>query len=142
VSEGLDFPAPRPFVHGEEAVYFDYCARGELRLQFCARCRRHIFYPRALCPDCLGDDLEWVAAGGRGVVHTYTVQYRPAGGYRGATPYVVAVVDLEEGVRMLTRIAAPVDQVRIGLPVVLRWARAGDGFQVPVFAPAPEPEAR
>ena len=133
---GVDFTGPRPPLHGEEATYFDFCQRGELRIQFCRDCRKHVFYPRFVCPDCLGSDLDWVAASGRGSVHTFTVQHRAGPDYRGPLPFVVAIVELEEGVRMLTRVAADPDAVRIGMPVTVAWARLEPDFQVPVFVPA------
>lgn len=133
---GLDFTGPRPPAHGEEATWFDFCRRGELRIQLCRDCERHVFYPRFVCPDCLGSHLDWVPASGRGSVHTFTVQHRAPASYRGPLPFVVAIVELEEGVRMLTRIAADPDSVRIGMPVTVAWARLEDDFQVPVFVPA------
>jgi uncharacterized OB-fold protein len=136
-----DYSGPRPFVHGEEAVYFDYCQQGELRIQRCADCGRFVFYPRYVCPDCLGSALEWVRAAGTGTVHTFTVQHRAAPGFSGPLPYVIAVVELDEGVRMLSRITGDPDRVRIGLPVAVAWARIDDDFQVPVFVPRDEAAA-
>ena len=132
----LDFTGPRPPLHGEEAVYFEFCRRGELRIQRCGSCGRHVFYPRAICPHCLAAELEWVPASGRGAVHTFTVQHRAGPDYRGPMPFVIAIVELEEGVRMLTRIAADPETVRIGMPVTVAWATLAEDFQVPVFEPA------
>ncbi len=132
----LDFRGPRPFVHGEEATWFDYCQRGELRIQRCRGCGRHVFYPRFACPTCLSADLEWVRASGRGVVHTFTVQHRAGPDYEGPLPFVIAIVELEQGVRMLSRVVADVDAVQIDMPVTLAWAKLGDDFQMPVFVPA------
>jgi uncharacterized OB-fold protein len=131
----LDFSGPRPFVHGEEAAYFDYCRQGELRIQRCRDCKRHVFYPRFVCPWCLADDLEWVRASGRGVVHTFTVQHRAAPDYRGPLPYVIAVIELEEGVRMLSRVVCDPETVRIDMPVTVAWAKIDGDLQVPVFVP-------
>lgn len=133
----LDFHGTRPFVHGEEATWFDYCQRGELRIQRCRACGGHVFYPRFACPTCLSTDLEWVRASGRGVVHTFTVQHRAGPDYEGPLPFVIAIVELEEGVRMLSRVVADVDAVRIDMLVAVAWAKLGDDFQMPVFVPAP-----
>jgi uncharacterized OB-fold protein len=135
---GFDWTVPRPFVHGEEATWFEFCRRGELRIQRCRSCERHIFYPRHVCPHCLAPDPEWVRASGRGTVHTFTIQHRPALGYEGPVPYVVAVIELDEGVRMLSRVTGEPAAVRIGQRVEVAWATLGEDFRVPVFAPVAE----
>lgn len=132
----LDFTGPRPFTHGEESVFYDYCQRGELRLQYCRDCAQHIFYPRFICPTCLGSNLEWVLASGRGTVHTFTVQHRVGPDYEGPMPFVIAVIELEEGVRLLSRVAGVPDEARIGMQVSVAWAQVAEGFQVPVFVSA------
>jgi len=73
----------------------------EVRIQRCPDCQRYIFYPRALCPHCLSEGLEWVRASGRGRVYSYTVVRRamhPA--FQPEVPYVFAIIELEEGVRL------------------------------------------
>jgi uncharacterized OB-fold protein len=108
------FPVPdavtRPF--------WDGVAEGVLRIQRCRGCDRHVFYPRAVCPFCMDADLEWMEASGAGVVHSFTVVHRAPPDYRDEVPYVVALVDLAEGVRMMTRLVdvAP-DRVTVGMPV-------------------------
>jgi uncharacterized OB-fold protein len=108
------YPVPdavtRPFWEG--------VAEGVLRLQRCAGCGRHVFYPRAVCPYCTSADLAWVEAGGSGTVHSFTVVHRAPAEYRDEVPYVVALVDLDEGVRMMTRLVdvGPA-AVRVGMPV-------------------------
>jgi hypothetical protein len=77
------------------------------------------FYPRAVCPSCLSSATEWVRARGRGTVYSFTVTHQSqAPGFRGELPYVLAIVELDEGPRLMTNIVgcAP-DAVRIGLPV-------------------------
>ncbi|HXM57884.1 MAG TPA: Zn-ribbon domain-containing OB-fold protein [Candidatus Dormibacteraeota bacterium] len=98
--------------------FWDGIAEGVLRLQRCAACGRHVFYPRAVCPFCMAAELRWEEASGRGAVHSFTVVHRAPAGYRDEVPYVVALVDLDEGVRMMTRLVdvAPAD-VRVGLAV-------------------------
>jgi uncharacterized protein len=94
------FPVPdavtRPF--------WDGVAEGVLRVQRCVACDRHLFYPRAVCPYCMASDLEWTEASGVGEVHSFTVVHRAPPDYRDEVPYVVALVDLDEGVRMMTRL--------------------------------------
>ncbi len=107
---------------------------GLLELQQCDSCARHVFYPRLVCPHCGGTRLHWVAAGGEGTVYaTTTVSRRPDQG----GPYNVALVDLDEGVRMMSRVdgIAP-EQVAIGLRVGAFIGRLGEQAAV-LFKPLP-----
>jgi uncharacterized OB-fold protein len=98
--------------------FWDGVAEGVLRLQRCRACGRHVFYPRAVCPHCGSGDLAWVEASGAGAVHAFTVVHRAPAEYRPDVPYVVALVDLEEGVRMMTRLVdVEPAAVRVGMPV-------------------------
>jgi uncharacterized OB-fold protein len=90
-------------------------AKGEFNIQHCTACGHHIFYPRALCHRCGSADLEWIAASGRGTVYaTSVIRVRPEQGEH----YNIALIDLEEGPRMISRVVdvAP-DAVRIGAAV-------------------------
>jgi len=107
-------------VPGPEFQYQERLSQGRFEIQKCAGCGKHVFYPRVLCPHCGADRLAWVAPSGRGVVYSTTVVRRkPADG----GDYNVALVDLEEGVRMMSRVAeiAP-ETVRIGMKVKARVA--------------------
>lgn len=100
---------------GPGVAFQSYLRDGELRLQQCDACKRRIFFPRTICPYCGGLQLTWRPVSGRGVVYSTTVvRQRPE---RGGD-YNIALVDLEEGARMMTRVVdiAP-GQVRIGMPV-------------------------
>ncbi len=98
----MEKPYPVPDV--ETAPFWDGVAAGRLDIQRCRSCRRHVFYPRSLCPHCGGLDLEWVTASGKGTVYSFTVVHRAPAEFQAEAPYVVAMVELEEGVRMLTRL--------------------------------------
>lgn len=105
---------------GPEQQYFERLAAGRFEIQRCAACARHVFYPRVLCPHCGGDQLDWVPASGRGTVYSTTVVRRkPADG----GDYNVCLVDLAEGVRMMSRVAGlPPAEVKIGMAVNARIA--------------------
>ena len=118
---------PRP-----EQEYFAHLAQGRLMLQRSRSTGRFVFYPRVAEPVTGATDLEWVEASGRGTVYAATVaRPRPP-----QPPYSVVLVDLEEGVRMMSRVegVAP-EAVRIGMPVQARIATDGDKPLV-VFDPA------
>jgi len=109
-------------------VYRRYLESGKLGFQRCRDCGVAIFYPRVLCPTCGGVSLEWRASSGRGTVYATTAVYR-----RDAEPYNVALVVLEEGFRMMSRVeGVPAEDVRIGARVALKIDREDDG-PVPVF---------
>lgn len=105
---------------GPEKRYLDALATGRFEIQKCAVCARHVFYPRVLCPHCGAGKLDWVAASGRGTVYSTTVVRRkPADG----GDYNVCLVDLAEGVRMMSRVVTvPPEAVRIGMAVKARIA--------------------
>lgn len=118
---------------GPEQAYFDALAAGRFMLQHCEACDRSVFYPRTLCPHCGADPLGWREASGRGTVYaTSVVRRRPEQG----PSYNVALVDLEEGPRMMSRVEtiAP-EAVAIGMPVTAVIDRSGDD-PVVVFHPA------
>lgn len=125
---------PRPVPDGDSQLYWDGIARGELLLQRCDACQRFLFYPRALCPHCSSDRISWQRASGQGTVYSYTVVHQAYGPFAGQVPYVVALVDLDEGVRMMTRIAeSPPEAVRIGARVRVTFVEAGEGVTLPYF---------
>ena len=106
-------------------------------LPWCAACDRPFWYPRAACPRCLGDDIEWRGASGDGVVYAASVQHLPGPGRDAADgPYVVVLVDLEEGVRVMGNVldCAP-DDVHVGMRVRANWQPLSDGRKLSQFAP-------
>src|SRR3954471_309570 len=97
----------------------DWHTRGELRFQRCEKCRTWIHLPRLLCPECGSEELSWETSTGLGTIYSWTRTHRafnPAFG--AAPPYVCALVELTEGVRVLTLLAdAPAGDIEIGAPV-------------------------
>jgi uncharacterized OB-fold protein len=106
-------------------------------LQWCTTCERAIHYPRAACPGCLGDQLEWRPSGGAGRVYAVTVEHRPQDpAFTSIAPYAVALVELDDGVRLLTNVVdCDPESVTVGMPVTVRWEPLPDGRQLPLFAP-------
>lgn len=131
---------PSPVITELTAPFWRGGAAGELRIQRCAACGRWQHPPQPMCPSCHGRELCAEPVSGRGTVWSYTVnRYASAPGIE--PPYVLAEVDLDEqpDLRLLAAIVdidpdADPPQVTIGLPVHVRFERAGDAW-VPVFAP-------
>jgi uncharacterized OB-fold protein len=125
---------PYPVPDGDTAPFWEAARLGRLRIQRCRACGRAVFYPRAVCPHCTSAELEWIDASGRGSVHSFTVVHRAPEDFRDEAPYVVALVDLEEGVRMMARITgSEPDQVAIGLPVQVEFQRLTEEIALPCF---------
>lgn len=109
---------------GPEARYFEKLAQGIFEIQQCKACHQHQFYPRALCVHCASTQLDWVSPSGNGTVYSYSVIRRKpeAGG-----DYNVVLVDLDEGVRMMSCIENGAQKdIRIGQKVSARVVRRDD----------------
>jgi len=129
---------PLPRVDEETKGYWEACRRHELYIQKCRACGTKRYYPRAVCPKCLSDHTEWVRCAGTGTVYTYTVtNQNQSPAFRDELPYVMAYVELDEGLRMLTNIVgcAP-DAVKIGMRVRVVFDDVTDEIAVPKFEPA------
>jgi uncharacterized protein len=138
-----------PPVGVESKPFWDATRRGRLLVQWCTRCDRGVFYPRAFCPSCAGvagdeggGPLEWREASGRATVYAAVVEHRPeaaGASFAGGTPFCIALVDLEEGVRMMTNVVGcPPGDVHSGMPVTVSWEPMSDGRQLALFRPAEE----
>jgi len=122
-------PSPTPL----SEPYWQGCRDGVLRLQHCSGCGRYQFYPRNLCSHCSGRELVWRDASGRGRVATFTVVRRGVSPAYEA-PYIVALIDLAEGPRMMSWLVdtGPEDVV-IGAPVTVDFEAWSDDVSMPVF---------
>lgn len=129
---------PVPRVDEESRPFWEACARHELYVQQCRGCGRAFYYPRGFCLHDLAADFDWLRCSGKGTVYTFTVTHQnQSAGFRDTLPYVVAYVELEEGVRMLTNIVdCDPEQVRIGMPVEVTFEDLTDEVSVPLFRPA------
>src|SRR5215207_9264433 len=94
-----------PLPHATEisAPFWAGCTREELMVQRCADCGAFVHIPEPCCTRCASFDLEWVRSSGRGTVYSYSVVWRPQQP-AFEVPYVVAIVDLDEGWKILTNI--------------------------------------
>lgn len=134
---GSDLPAPTPPVSAETRAFWEATTRGELQVTRCRTCEEWTWYPRGFCPHCGGLEVDWVPVSGRGTVYSWTVVRRGGlGDYRGAEPYVLAYVELAEGVRMMTNIV-DVDEsaLAIGLEVEVVFHPTEGEAALPRFTP-------
>lgn len=133
----MDTTRPRPNPTAETQTYWNGACQGKLLIQRCTSCGRQQHFPSVICRTCQSTSLEWREAAGTGTVHTLTVVHRaPSAAFASLVPYVLALVDLDEGVRMMANIvhAAP-DAVSIGLRVRVVFESLGDNVALPQFEP-------
>jgi uncharacterized OB-fold protein len=133
-----DVPKPVPVVDAESAPFWEACREHRLLVQRCGACGAAVFFPRAICPECHADALGWEQASGRGTVYSFTVSHRPASpAWADDVPYAVAIVELDEGCRMLGDIVTDdVDAVHIGMAVEVVFDAVADDVVVPRWRPA------
>jgi hypothetical protein len=130
-------PVPVP-----DAISRPYCEGanlGEFRYQRCAACGKAQFQPRSACVYCHATDLRWQKAAGGGRIASFSVIHRaPLPSFKGDTPYVLALVDLDEGIRFMCNVLnCDPATVRIGMPVrVCFETRSGSDQKIPQVEPA------
>jgi uncharacterized OB-fold protein len=131
---------PMPEPSPDSKPYWDGLNEGRLVLQQCAACKRVRHYPRPVCDTCYSMEAAWVQATGRGRVHSWTVAHHAFHpGFKAELPYILAIVDLEEGVRMNAQVRGMTPaELRIGLAVQVAFERTTDGLTLPVFVRAPD----
>ena len=125
---------PAPNISLETEAYWAAANEGKLLMKKCSDCGKTHFYPRAICPHCHGGNTEWYEASGKGVIYSYSVMRR------GATPYAIAYVTVDEGITMMTNIVdCDYDALAVGqaVEVTFRQSDGGGGHDqaIPVFRP-------
>jgi len=123
------------------APYWDAARAGRLVVQECRSCYQVWHPPLPRCPHCHSAGLGWRAVSGDGTVYTYTVVRHPTHfAFAGKIPYVLAIVELAEGPRLVTAITGvPPAEVRAGQPVRVVFREVADGITLPYFEPATRP---
>jgi uncharacterized OB-fold protein len=120
-----------PVVNAETKAFWDAAREGRFIIPICTACGKAHWYPRAICPFCAGESIEWRNASGKGTIYTYSAMRRVK------EPYIIAHVTLAEGPTMLTNLVdCDPDQVRIGQLVAVVFQNSDNGQPVPTFKPA------
>ena len=134
----MTYEKPLPVIDGESQPFWQAAREHRLAVMRCRDCGKHFFYPRELCPFCHRAAVEWVRASGRGKIYTFTIARRPAGpAFKADVPYVIALVELEEGPRLMTNIVTKeVDRIRIGQSVKAVFDDVTAEVTLVKFAPA------
>jgi uncharacterized OB-fold protein len=130
---------PLPILEGLAGDFYAHCRRRELRFQRCRDCGTWRHVPREMCADCGSWSWEWARSSGRGRVFTWTVVVRalhPA--FANACPYAPTVVEMEEGVRILSEVTdCPADELEIDLPVEVVFEDVSEEVTLPKFRRVP-----
>jgi hypothetical protein len=127
-----------PTIEDETRPFWDAAREGTFLLRRCADCGRAHHYPRPFCPFCWSENVPWEAASGRATLYTFsTVHLNDLPPFDEQLPYVAAVVDLEEGPRVMTRVVdATAEDLHIGMPMEVTFAPITDEITAPFFRPA------
>jgi len=135
----MSYDKPLPWKDPESAPFWDACARHELLIPQCASCGTFRFPPTSRCPHCHAPDVNWVRSAGNGRIFSWIVVRHPvpADVFGSSVPYVVAIVELPEGVRMAGNVkGCGVDEITADMPVTVAFCDVAEGVSLPVFQAA------
>ncbi len=129
-------PLPKVGLYIDTREFWEGAKQGRLMLQYCTETKKFQHFPRPVSLYTGKNTVEWRESSGRGKVYSWTVTRSPWPGHEARVPYICAYVELEEGVRFLCNLVdCDEHQVRIGMPVMVRWDRLSDDLAFPDFAP-------
>jgi uncharacterized OB-fold protein len=128
---------PIPVIDSDSKIFWENCQNNILVLPKCQDCGDYFFYPRSICPNCMSDQIEWKEVSGNGKVYSYTIARRPAGkAFAAYTPYIVAIIQLDEGPRMMANIInVELSEISCEMRVQVVYQEINDSFKLPMFEP-------
>jgi len=133
-------PKPVPYPSIETQFFWDKVNEDELWVQRCIDCGgKPYFYPRFFCPTCLGTNVEWFKTSGKGKLHTYMINHRAPPAFADEAPYAIAVVELDEGVKMMTNIHGieiMPENLVLDMPLEVTFEEIAPGRKIPYWKPA------
>lgn len=132
------YTKPLPRINSDNRPFWEGCREHVLKIQKCLNCGFLRWPPAFLCPRCHSLENQWVACRGKGVVYTFAVYHTTFySGFEGELPYVVAIVELDEGPNMMTNIiGCDTSEVHCGMKVEVTWIEAAEEITIPVFSPS------
>ena len=132
-----DYKGALPTPTADTQAFWDGTKEHKLILPYCAACDAYEFYPRPFCSKCFSWDVEQRAVSGKGKLHTYVINYRGPAGFEDKAPYVIAVVELDEGPRMMTNIVMDEEptpeNLSIDAPVEVVYVDVTEDVTLPHF---------
>jgi uncharacterized OB-fold protein len=132
-----EYAKPIPDCKDGTRPYWDACKQHRLVLPKCRSCDEVYFFPDDFCPCCLSEDIQWIEASGKGRIHTYSVVERPPSPrFSDDVPYIVAIIELEEGPRMMSNILEIAhEDIRIDMLVEVVFEDVTENVTIPKFRP-------
>jgi len=133
-----EYAKPLPVIQPWSKKFWEAAHQHRLIMQKCNDCGKLVFYPRKFCPECWSANLGWTDVSGKAKVRTFTITMAGVEqAFMPDLPYVLAVVDLEEGIRMMTNIVdCRPEEVKIGMDVEVTFRDCTEEISLPVFRPA------
>lgn len=133
----MSYEKPLPVPDADSKVFWDGCKAHQLKFQRCLECGQIRWPPGIICPQCYSQETEWIRSNGKGKIFTYAIYHQafhPA--FKGDLPYVVAVVEMEEGPLMLTNIVGcSKELLHCEMPVEVVWEDVTEELSLPKFTP-------
>ena len=133
-----DYAKPIPTPSEDSQPYWEAARNHELKLQQCGECNAFRFPPAEVCSECTSDAYDWKPVSGKGRVFSFVIYHRAYHpGFQDEIPYVVGVIELDEGARMLSNvIGCKPEEVRCDMPVEVSFEDITDEMSLPKFRPA------
>lgn len=133
-----DYTKPVPTPSEDSRPYWEAARNHELKLQQCRKCNAFRFPPAEVCSECTSDDYDWRQVSGKGRVFSFVIYHRAYHpGFQEELPYVVGVIELDEGARMLSNVTGcKPEEVRCDMPVEVSFEDISDNMALPKFRPS------
>lgn len=137
-----EYTKPLPVPDPLTKTYWDSVKAHAMQMQQCADCQKFIFYPRAVCPHCGSRNWAWKPVSGKGKIYGFSInmgKHPSARPFDNDVPYVIAVVELAEGVRLMTNIVGiepDPNKIKVGMDVVVHYDDVTESITLPKFKPA------
>lgn len=134
----MTYQKPLPQTNADNKPFWDGCRQHQLRFQKCENCGHVRWPPAVICPICHSSEMKWIVAGGKGKVYSFAICHQAFHeAFVNDLPYLIAIVQLEEGPHMLTNIVGCIPKdVHCDMPVEVIWDDITDEFSLPKFKPA------
>ena len=136
----MDYKKPLPQADPVTAPFWESVKAHAMKIQRCNDTGKYFFYPRGMSPFTLSDNISWEPVSGKGTVHAFSIVYNNrAPGFVDELPYVVAMIELEEGPRMMSNlidVEPDPEHVKIGMPVEVVYEDVTDEVTLPKFRPS------
>ena len=137
MSTEIEYAKPLPTIEPETEEFWKAAKRHELFLQRCNACEEVIHFPRVMCYRCLSEDLGWIKSTGLGSVYSFTIIHQVAHlGFESEVPYVYAIIDLDDGARMISNVVnIDPSAVEVGMRVQVTFDDVTSEISIPKFEP-------